>query len=68
MISYVILDDRFNKIIDSKTNEDTINKVIDDNAMVKTQEFKNYFNNKMVYWYENPKNKYMLIYEKEGEI
>lgn len=64
MISYVILDDRCNKIIDSETNEEIINKVINDNSMVKKQEFKNYFNNKMVYWYENINTKYMLIYEK----
>lgn len=64
MISYVILDDRFNKLIDSTTNEETINKAINDNSMVKKQEFKNYFNNKMVYWYENINTKYMLIYEK----
>lgn len=68
MISYVILDDRCNKIIDSNTNEEIINKVINDNSMVKKQEFKNYFNNKMVYWYENINTKYMLIYEKEEEI
>lgn len=64
MISYVILDNRCNKIIDSKTNEEIINKAINDNSMVKKQEFKNYFNNKMVYWYENINTKYMLIYEK----
>lgn len=64
MISYVILDDRCNKIIDGETNEEIINKAINDNSMVKKQEFKNYFNNKMVYWYENINTKYMLIYEK----
>lgn len=63
MISYVILDDRYNKIIDNKTTEEIIQKAINKN-MIKIQEFKNQFNNKMVYWYKNINSNYILIYEK----
>lgn len=63
MISYVILDDRYNMIIDSKCTIETIEKVINDDKMKKMYEFTNDVNNKQVYWYQNINSKYLLIYE-----
>lgn len=63
MIEYVILDNRYNKVIDNKCDAEIIEQVINDKNMKKVQEFKNEFNGKMVYWYQNINTKYMLIYE-----
>lgn len=64
MIEYVILDNRYNKVIDNKCDAEIIEQAINDKNMKKVQEFKNEFNGKMVYWYQNINTKYMLIYEK----
>lgn len=63
MISYVILDDRYNTIINSKCTIETIEKVKNDDKMKKMYEFTNEVNNKQVYWYQNINSKYLLIYE-----
>ena len=63
MVNYVILDNRYNKVIDSTCDYEIIKKVINDKNTKKVQEFKNDINGKMVYWYQNINTKYILIYE-----
>lgn len=63
MVEFIILDNRYNKVIDSKCNTEIIEQAINDKNMKKIQEFKNEINHKMVYWYQNINTKYMLIYE-----
>lgn len=64
MVEYVILDNRYNKIIDSKCYFEIIEKTINDKNMKKIQEFENQYNGKQVYWYQNLNTQYILIYEK----
>ena len=63
MISYVILDDRFNMIIDSKCTMETIEKIINDKKMKKVYECKNEVNDTQMYFYKNINTRYLLIYE-----
>lgn len=63
MINYIILNNKYKIVIDSKCEYKVIEEVINDKNNVKVQEFKNYENGKMVYWYQNINTKYMLIYE-----
>jgi len=63
MIEYAILDDRHNKVISSQTSKEVIEKVINNNKMKKIQEFKNYVNDKIVYWYKHKDTKYIVIFE-----
>lgn len=63
MISYVILDDRFNMIIDSECTMETIEKVKNDYKMIKLYEFKNEVKDTQIYWYMNINTRYLLIYE-----
>ena len=65
MIEYTILDNRYNTIINDKTNKNIIEKIIKDNKMLKIKEFKNYVNNAMQYWYKHSESNYILIFESE---
>ena len=63
MINFTILDNRYNKVIDSKCTIETINEVINDKRNIKVREFKNEINNTQVFWYQNINTKYIVIYE-----
>jgi hypothetical protein len=63
VIEFAILDNRYNKIIDSQTSKEVIEKAINDKKMKKIQEFKNYVNDKIVRWYKHSDTEYILIYE-----
>ena len=63
MINFTILDDRYNKVIDSQCTIETIHEVINDKRNIKVREFKNEINNTQVFWYQNINTKYIVIYE-----